>query len=234
MRIDYWRQLDIFDPMKFNAPVVIIGAGALGGWVANVLTKSGVRDLTVYDFDKVEEHNLPNQPYGIVDIGKLKVIALQELVFRNCGFNINICGEAFTKNTLVIPGSIVYICTDTMSSRKEIWDNVIKHNVKIPLMIESRLGAEIGKIYTINPIDPDHIEKYEKTLYSDEEAEESPCTYRSIGTVVVTMAGLAAHKLIKYHKNIDFNSNIEIKEGRERKNSDLFCVRPLLVKTAKF
>ena len=85
MRIDYWRQLDIFDPMKFNAPVVIIGAGALGGWVANVLTKSGVRDLTVYDFDKVEEHNLPNQPYGIVDIGKLKVIALQELVFRNCG-----------------------------------------------------------------------------------------------------------------------------------------------------
>ena len=46
----------------------------------------------------------------------------------------------------------MYICTDTMSSRKEIWDNVIKHNVKIPLMIESRLGAEIGKIYTINPL----------------------------------------------------------------------------------
>ena len=59
-------------------------------------------------------------------------------------------------------------------------------------------------------------------MYSDEEAEESH-TYRSIGTVVVTMAGLAAHKLIKYHKNIDFNSNIEIKEGGKEKFRFVLC-----------
>lgn len=234
MKSDYWRQLDIFDPLKFNTPIVIIGVGAVGGWLALILAKSGIKTITVYDFDIVEEHNLPNQPYGLADVGNLKINALQDLIFRDCGFYINKFNERFTKDTLITPGSIVYLCTDTMSSRKEIWNSVIKHNVTIPLMVETRLGAEVGKIYTINPIDSAHIEAYEKTLYSDEESEESPCTYRSIGTVVVTIAGLAAHKVIKYHKNIDFNSKIEIKEGRKEENSGMFCIRPLLVTTAKF
>ena len=232
MRADYWRQLDVFDPSKFNTPVVIIGAGAIGSWTALVLAKSGVENITVYDKDVIDSHNPPNQPYGINDDGKLKVSALKERIKMDTGIEINTFNEFVTKDTKL--KGIVYVCTDTMSSRKEIWESCLKYNIEVPLMVETRLGAEIGKIYTINPLDPNHIEKYEQTLYSDEEAEESPCTYRSILTVVVTMSGLAAHKLIKYHKNIGFNSKIEIKEGKEKENSSMFCVRPLLVTTAKF
>ena len=232
MRADYWRQLDVFDPSKFNTPVVIIGAGATGGWTAIFLAKSGVENITVYDKDVIDSHNPPNQPYGINDDGKLKVSALKERIKMDTGIEINTFNEFVTKDTKL--KGIVYVCTDTMSSRKEIWENCLKYNIEVPLLVETRLGAEIGKIYTINPLDPNHIEKYEQTLYSDEEAEESPCTYRSIITVVVTMAGLAAHKLIKYHKNIGFTSKIEIKEGGEKENCGMFCVRPLLVTTAKF
>ena len=232
MRGDYWRQLDVFDPSKFNIPVTIIGAGALGSWIAMFLAKSGVEDITIYDKDSIDSHNPPNQIYGINDGGKLKVYSLRERIKNDTGIEIKVFNDFVTKDTKL--KGIVYVCTDTMSSRKEIWENCLKYNIEVPLMVETRLGAEIGKIYTINPLDPNHVEKYEKTLYSDEESEESPCTYRSIITVVVTMAGIASHKLIKYHKNDKFNSRIEIKEGGNSENSGVFCVRPLLVTTAKF
>ena len=232
MKADYWRQLDVFDPSKFNIPVTVIGAGALGSWITMILAKSGVEDITVYDRDVIDSHNPPNQLYGINDGNKIKVDALKERIKTDTGIEIKIFNEFVAKDSKL--KGIVYVCTDTMSSRKEIWENCLKYNIEIPLVVETRLGAEIGKIYTINPLDPNHIEKYEQTLYSDEEAEESPCTYRSIITVVVTMSGIASHKLIKYYKNINFSYKIEIKEGGNSENSGVFCVRPLLVTTAKF
>lgn len=233
MLIDYWRQLDVFDPSKCNISVTIIGAGSLGSWIALFLAKSGVKNITVYDKDMVDTHNPPNQVYGLADNGKLKVEALKERILRDCGIEITTINEFVSGETKLKPG-IVYMCTDTMFSRKEIWEHVVKYNIDIPLFVETRLGAEIGKIYTINPLDPGHINKYEQTLYSDEEAEESPCTYRSIITVVTTIAALSAHKTIKYFNNSSFRSKIEVKEGGENENSGVLCIRPLLVTTASF
>ena len=74
--VDYWRQLDIFSPKNFTTSITIIGAGATGSYIAWLLAKMGCRDITVYDADKIENHNLPNQIYGIKDIGKKKVLAI--------------------------------------------------------------------------------------------------------------------------------------------------------------
>lgn len=233
MLVDYWRQLDIFDPSKCNIPVTIIGAGSLGSWITLFLAKSGITNITVYDKDIVDSHNPPNQVYGLADNSKVKVEALKERIFKDCGIEINAVNEFVSKETKLNPG-ILYMCTDTMSSRKEIWENIIKHNIGIQLFVETRLGAEIGKIYTINPLDPEHINKYEQTLYSDEGAEESPCTYRSIITVVTTIAALAAHKTIKYFNNSSFRSKVVIKEGGGYENSSAFCIRPLLITSTNF
>lgn len=233
MEISYWRQLDVFNPAENNMNISVIGAGALGSWIILGLAKSGIKNITVYDFDKVEEHNLPNQVYSISDIGKLKIDALQERIMKDCGIKIETICDKVTKNTKITSG-IVYLCTDTMSSRKEIWENCIKYNLNIPLMIETRLGAEMGLIYTINPIDPFNIEGYEKTLYTDEESEESPCTYRSIITVVLIMAGMAVHKTIKYINGLEYKPKIEIKEGGKNENVGAMCIKPLLVTSGNF
>ena len=72
----YVRQSDIINPEVLGTPVHIIGAGAIGSCAALALAKIGFKDFTVYDFDSVELHNLPNQMYRAKDIGKPKVEAL--------------------------------------------------------------------------------------------------------------------------------------------------------------
>ena len=61
MELDISRHKELFNPYYFNTPVTIIGAGATGSWLALMLAKLGIQDITVYDFDVVEEHNVPNQ-----------------------------------------------------------------------------------------------------------------------------------------------------------------------------
>jgi shikimate 5-dehydrogenase len=58
----FLRQLDIADPSKFkDKPVTVIGAGEIGAATVVALAKTGFENITVYDFDTVEEHNFPNQ-----------------------------------------------------------------------------------------------------------------------------------------------------------------------------
>src|SRR5687767_11590211 len=56
-----------------DAKVLIIGAGGLGCPVITYLASSGVGNLTILDFDTVDETNLARQPiYTSQDIGKSK------------------------------------------------------------------------------------------------------------------------------------------------------------------
>src|SRR3954469_26048634 len=80
------RQLDIADPDRLSGvPVTIIGAGGIGSFTGQFLAKMGVTDLTVYDFDSVEDHNLPNQLYPVEALGTPKSKALGEEIRRLVG-----------------------------------------------------------------------------------------------------------------------------------------------------
>lgn len=59
--------------------VAIIGAGSVGGMIAEAMARTGVQDITVIDFDRVEEHNLDRLVYATADdIGRLKIEVLAE------------------------------------------------------------------------------------------------------------------------------------------------------------
>ena len=54
--------------------VGIVGLGSVGSIVAEAMARIGVRQITLFDPDRVEEHNLDRLLYGTArDIGKLKV-----------------------------------------------------------------------------------------------------------------------------------------------------------------
>ena len=65
-----------------GARIVLCGAGALGSHLAEHLLRQGVRQLTVIDFDRVEQHNLGTQSYEEGDIGAFKVDALRARCYR--------------------------------------------------------------------------------------------------------------------------------------------------------
>ncbi|MDP3985252.1 MAG: ThiF family adenylyltransferase [bacterium] len=195
VEVDYWRQLDIFSPEKFTTPVTVIGAGATGSWITLLLAKMGVRDITVYDFDVVENHNIPNQIFGLADVGRLKVEALADAVKAATGISIKPIAKRFTNQPLT---GIVFVLTDTMASRKQMWEESIRAKRAVTLLIETRLGAEGGYVFAIRPTLPKQIMAYEQRMFSDEEAEESPCTRRAIAPTVATIAGIAVYTLVSF------------------------------------
>ena len=74
--MNFWRQLDVFDPESFERTVHVVGCGAIGSHVIDTLINTGITRIVVYDFDDVEEHNIPNQAFLPEQVGMPKVAAL--------------------------------------------------------------------------------------------------------------------------------------------------------------
>lgn len=193
--LEFWRQLDIVKPGELPH-VSVIGAGGIGGVTCLALAKMGVPSITVYDDDKVESHNLPNQLYRVNDIGLYKVVALQSICNEFAGMDV--AGVAERLNSHTVKG-VVVSGVDTMNSRKEIWERV-KYNVNVPLYVEGRMGAEVMRIYSVNPCLPTDVEMYGGTLYGDDEAIEAPCTARAIVYTGFAIAAVIASQIRKFAK----------------------------------
>jgi hypothetical protein len=194
--VDYWRQTSIVTPDELPA-VTVIGAGGIGSFTLLALAKMGVTNLVVYDDDKVESHNIPNQLYTLDSIGVDKVAASAMMCLDLAGVITTNIRRRFADDSV---NGVVVSGVDSMSSRSDIWKRM-KFNVKVPLYIEARMGAEVSRIHSVNPCDPDACEWYETTLYSDEDSIEAPCTERAIIYNGFAIAALIANQVKKYAKH---------------------------------
>jgi len=200
----YLRQVDIFDPSENQVPVSIVGAGGIGSIVALALAKLGLTEIDVYDHDRIDEWNVPNQMFRPNQVGEDKVTALESVVSDLTGVAIHPykmeVGNNGTQVGAPFRGGIVVSAVDTMEVRKKIW-KMVKLNPKFRLLVDGRLGGESICCYTVNPCDPDDIERYESTLHSDEEGEELSCTARSIIWTTFFIGGLISRSIGKYLKD---------------------------------
>lgn len=81
--------------------VGIIGAGGLGSNIALMLVRSGVRALTIADFDRVEPSNLNRQMYFPDQLGRMKVQAISETLLRlEPGLDLRLVSERVTDTNL--------------------------------------------------------------------------------------------------------------------------------------
>lgn len=207
--LDVRRHAELFDPHTFNTPVTIIGAGATGSWLALALAKLGIDNISIWDFDIVEEHNVPNQAFGIGDIGRAKVASLADIIEENTGTELlSIYNKEFKDQRLQ---GIVFLMVDSMKARKEIWDNSIKMKSAVKLLVEPRMGLNEGRIYNVNPMDLNQIKRYEECWYSDDEAEVSACgTSQTVITTALAVSSWCARQLINFHADVDLDNEILI------------------------
>lgn len=85
-----------------SAHVAIIGCGGLGSNVAAMLLRSGVKRLTLIDFDRVEESNLNRQLFFRDQLGMPKVEALADTLRRiDPDANLHLVHECMTAENLV-------------------------------------------------------------------------------------------------------------------------------------
>jgi len=226
--IDPLRHLEVFSPHAFGGKRVdVIGAGATGSKVVLELAKLGVENIHVWDFDNVEEHNVANQAFGNGDIGKLKVHALAEIVKAATGTDISAHVERVDGSQQL--GEVVFLLTDTMASRREIYEKGLKLKLRTKLLVETRMGADGGRIYAFNPNRPSECRSWEKTLYTDDQTVVSACGASiSVGPTASIIAGLAVWQMIRWF-SIEFASADDTLE-----NEVIVSLRPMLVVTQKF
>ena len=155
----------------------ILGCGAIGSSAALQLARMGATQFYIYDFDKVELHNVGVSQYILKDIGKPKVDALRSHIQ-----SINDEAEVVTiNNRFKVFNStgdkdIIIVAFDNMNSRKEAVVSALKASDKPYMLIDGRMGAEHYQQYTF--IDP-KLRDYLKTWYSDEEGDPEPCSAKA-------------------------------------------------------
>lgn len=202
------RHHSIFDADKHTVPCTIIGCGAIGSRVFESLVSLGVDDITCYDFDHVEAHNIANQIYGADTIGLPKVTALQRWHATKIG-SIATHSRARFYNTKLpdidhtIRG-IVFLAVDSFAARREIADMCLIDNGAIHTVIDFRMGALHGNVLTFDPLERSETAHWLSTLGSDDPAlsERSPCgTSITVGPTASIIANIGIIQFINWATN---------------------------------
>ena len=189
--MDLSRHITVFNPASVKNDIHIIGVGATGSFVAMELARMGCPVINIYDFDDVEQHNIPNQYYDVNDIGKDKVVALEaKLKLINPDITVNISTEKVTAEDMSKMSGYVFLLVDSMKVRKELWE-AAKTNTNLINVWESRLGSDQARVYSLPIQEGLDYTKYEQDFYDDDNAEVSACgTSITVLPVVMQTAAL--------------------------------------------
>lgn len=152
----------------------------------------GVGQFDLYDEDGVDDVNIPNQFFKKDDVGKFKAEALQDLVREFSGSRSCARLKFFEKGDKL--AHAVVVATDSMASRKLVWSEFLKQD-QCSVLIEARMGAELGQVYTIvksaqGKVSPADQKFYADMLYSDESVAPLKCTARTIIYNVLMLSSL--------------------------------------------
>lgn len=126
---------DNIDKIK-NTKVLIIGIGGVGGYTLESLVRSGIENITIVDYDKIDVTNLNRQIISLnSNIGNYKVEEAKkriEDINKKC--NVKIIKEKISLDNFDILNienyDYVIDACDTIEVKKEIIRRCLKNNIK--------------------------------------------------------------------------------------------------------
>lgn len=166
----YSRQNHIVPTDLLDKHVLIIGVGAVGKEVSRTLAANGIKNITIYDFDTIEEANCVTQGYYQKDVGRPKVeAASEEMININPDVKVNAINDRWRPKKKESYDA-VFICVDTFDMRRRIFNY---YNEKVPFLFDSRIGGE--QIRLLSVFDKSSREWYEKTIGDDKNSYQVGC-----------------------------------------------------------
>lgn len=188
------KSLEYFQPSSINGRIHIIGCGSVGSTVAENLVRCGVKNITLWDMDTVEQHNIVNQMFTEQHIGKPKTEALLDLLMdinpevkstielRSKGWQ----GEAIS--------GYVFLCVDTIELRRTF---VEKHmySTAVKAVFDFRTLLESAQHYAADWTNLQQKKNLLATMqFSHEEAmEDTPVSACGVTLgVATTVRGIVA------------------------------------------
>lgn len=194
-----------FDKVKEQC-VTLIGAGGIGSHVALNLSRLDIRYLIIYDGDTVSIENMAGQLYCESSIGQKKSFALNRILYSFSNFyKTGIINYFYTDdNDASNLGKNVICAVDNMNTRKLVysrWKDSVKGG-NDGIFIDGRLAAEKLQIFCITADDTFSQERYEmEWLFSDAEADETPCSYKQTTFTAYLIGGLITNLFVNYCAN---------------------------------
>ena len=204
--MDLVKSYDFFKPETCGDRIHIIGCGAVGSTVAETLVRFGLTNITLYDFDTVEAHNIANQMFRTIDIGKPKTQALAEILTEinpELEGKMRIEAEGYHGQRL---SGYVFLCVDNIDLRREI-ATANKGNPYIKAMFDFRIRLEDAQHYAADWHNPKMVNNFLATMqFSHEEAKKetqvSACNVElSVAPTVRQICALGVSNFINFVKS---------------------------------
>ena len=199
-----------FEGALWYAPIqklscTIVGVGATGSYLAMLLGRAGVKMMNLIDPDYLEAHNLASQLYPMQDLNLSKVAACKKMLtnytdvytIKTSEYRIEVVPHLLNSN-------IITSTLDSMSGRKFCFEG-FKASNSAKIFLDSRIGAEYYEVYCVTKDNPSSIEKYEATLFSDEQGNTGACNYQQSSH----SANMAACEMVKFVTNYLINQAME-------------------------
>lgn len=170
--MDLNKHLEFFNPLKIKAPIHIIGVGAIGSTVAEMLARLGFRKLHIYDFDTVSSHNITNQMFRFKDLGAPKVDALEDILKEiNPDIEINKHPRGWLPH-MKLTGYIV-LAVDSIEIRKEVV-KMHQYSDKVLAMYDYRMRLTDASHHAADWHNTAQVETlWEGMQFTAEEAKEA-------------------------------------------------------------
>ena len=185
--MDLSKCYDFFQPEAVDGRLHIIGCGSVGSTLAELFVRNGVTKLTLWDFDRVEPHNISNQMFRQKDIGRLKTEALRDLLLEinpEADADIEIRSDGWKGKML---SGYLFLCVDNIDLRRQI---VEKHmgSPYVKAVFDFRTLLESAQHYAANWDNEKQKQNLLKSMqFSHEEAkEETPVSACGVTLGVVT------------------------------------------------
>jgi molybdopterin/thiamine biosynthesis adenylyltransferase len=176
---------------------VICGAGAIGSNMAVNLVRMGVSKLTLVDKDRVEEHNIGTQVYGVDDIGGMKSDILRNLIYREVGEEIvSLPQELTEKNAIKLlrGNDLIVDAFDNSVSRKVVFDISNQSNY---VCLHAGLNGEYGQV------------QWNENYVVPGDANDDVCDYPLARNLIMIVVAMTSETIVRYvlkgeQKNLSF------------------------------
>lgn len=166
--MDLSKSYEFFQPDKLDGRVHIIGCGSVGSTLAENLARFGVEDMVLYDFDKVEPHNLANQMFTVEDVGELKTEAVAKIVRSiNPDCKLKLVSNGWDGQRLA---GYVFLAVDSIELRRKIVESC-RENTYVKAMFDFRTRLIDAQHYAADWSDEKSVENFYNSMdFSHEEA----------------------------------------------------------------
>lgn len=196
------KQGEYFQPIDdLNAPIHIIGLGAIGSTIATMLTRMGVPELHIYDIDTVEMKNICNQEFQDKHVGYTKIEAMYDILTEiNPSIKLHKHEQGWVPKTRL--NGYIFLCVDNIDLRRAIVEeNIINKYIKA--IFDFRMRLTDAQHYAADFKNLDRLLATMQFTHEEAKAETpiSACgTSLNVITTVRTICSLGLSNFINFVK----------------------------------